>query len=272
MSTIPQTTPRLADLWEFVLHHSGIDPTDFARAIETQATEPSLDFRTRLLIRDGIDALEQVWGRGRVEQWLCGSPAKERLCAIRGEPLGRPGFPFLVQQLMEPTTPDTIRQFLRELGMLAGGPTRIAIGGSAALILRNQLVRHTQDIDVVDEIPAEIRSQHEALQRLSQRYRLQLTHFQSHYLPLGWEARLEFLGSFGPIEAFLVDAYDVAASKIMSNREKDRDDLRVLAGTLDKQLLLGRLRDSCASLLNEPDLRRSAEANWYILFGEALPA
>ena len=247
-----------------------IDPTEFAAAIAEQAGRGDLDFRTRLLIRDGLDALDRAWGPRRVEDWIHRSPQRERLVAIRGEQLGPPRFPYLDQQLMEATTPDVIRQFLRELGTLITEPAHLAIGGSAALILRSQLSRYTQDIDVVDEVPSAIRSQHDALKRLSQRYRLQLAHFQSHYLPTDWEQRQTYFDTFGPIKAYLVDSYDVLTSKLMSNREKDRDDLRALAGALDKPMLLRRLTESCARLLSEPELRAHAERNWHILYGEQL--
>jgi hypothetical protein len=40
---------------------------------------------------------------------------------------------------------------------------------------------------------------------------------------------------------------------------------------MDKGVLEGRLRDSCAPLLAEDRLRQAAVDNWYILYGESLP-
>jgi hypothetical protein len=104
------------------------------------------------------------------------------------------------------------------------------------------------------------------------RYRLRLAHFQSHYLPSGWDQRVHSLGTFGRLQVFLVDVYDVFLSKLFSRREKDRDDLRVLAPQLDKEILTRRLRETAAPLSSDPNLRPSAEQNWYILFGEPLPS
>jgi hypothetical protein len=120
-------------------------------------------------------------------------------------------------------------------------------------------------------VPADIRSQHELLANLAARFGLQLTHFQSHYLPAGWEERVHTLGTFGSLHVVLVDTLDIFLSKLFSPREKDLDDLRVLKGQLDKGRVAERLLDSAAALFAEPELRKHAEGNWYVLYGEALP-
>jgi hypothetical protein len=74
------------------------------------------------------------------------------------------------------------------------------------------------------------------------------------------------------LDVLLVDELDLAIGKLFSNREKDRDDLRVLAGQIEKQALVDRLRLAGQGHLAEPALRQHGEKNWYILFGDALPA
>ena len=140
-----------------------------------------------------------------------------------------------------------------------------------ALILSGALSRRTEDIDIVDEIPLEIRSEHELLDHLAKRYGLRLAHFQSHYLPAGWASRLRLFETFGRLEVRLIDIYDIILSKIFSKREKDRDDLRALVTQIDKPLLARRMLDTTAALRQEPMLRSMAEENWYILYGEPLP-
>ncbi|MFN4258331.1 MAG: DUF6036 family nucleotidyltransferase [Gemmataceae bacterium] len=248
-----------------------IDPEELALAIQDQAVQHPLDFRTRLLIRDSLQALRRQWGSDRVRTWLCHSPAARQLATIESEDLGPPGFPFLAEQLMEPTHPDTIRQFLRELSLHVQKPTPLYIGGSSALILPSYLSRPTQSLDIVGEIPPEIRSQYQILDELSQRYRLQLTHFQSHYLPTGWQERLHSLEPLGKLQVSLVDVYDIFLSKLFSAREKDRDDLRQLAPRLDRPTLIRRLCDTTAALRADVQLRTQAEKNWFILYGERLP-
>jgi hypothetical protein len=109
------------------------------------------------------------------------------------------------------------------------------------------------------------------LNDLKQRYGLLLTHFQSHYLPKGWRERVHSHGSFGQIQLYLVDVYDVFLSKLFSARTKDRDDLRALKPQMDKEILMDRLRNTCADIRAAPKLAGKAEKNWYILYGEPLP-
>jgi len=264
-------TDTQRDLWSLTPGGGVIDPIELAQAIQQEAGSSDLDFRTRLLIRDSLDALARYWGRERFQAWLDRSGRQDRLTEIQREELGEPGFPSLAWRVMTPTKPETILQFLRDLGVRIRTPARVFIGGSAALILPRMLFRTTDDIDVVDELPPSIRGEHALLADLLKRYGLRLAHFQSHYLPLGWEARVHSLGKFGELEVHLLDPYDVFLSKLFSQRTKDLDDLRYLVPQLDKSLIVRRLRDTTQSLRAEPLLAAGAETNWYVLFGEPLP-
>jgi hypothetical protein len=231
-----------------------------------------LDYRSRVLIRDSLKALRHYWGDERVEAWLRDSPFGAEIETICHGPWDDDrGFPFLEDQVMEPTRPETIQEFLQGLSTLVRRPTRVAVGGSIALILPGYLARETQDLDVVDEVPAEIRSQHQRLAELEKRYRLQIAHFQQHYLPMGWQNRLHYLDTFGELTVYLVDVYDIFLSKLFSIRSKDGDDLRALKPKLDKDTLARRLHDTCGSMLVAESLRQRAEQNWFTLYGEALP-
>ncbi len=174
--------------------------------------------------------------------------------------------------MADATDPHTLRQFLRELGDILKAPARLEIGGSTALILRGLLCRATDDIDVVDEVPNTIRIEHELLEGLVQRYGLRLTHFQSHYLPSGWLQRVESIGRFGKLDVSLVHPVDIFVRKLFSKRTKDRDDLRMLLPRLDRATIVDCLKNSAQSLLADPNLRAAAQKNWYVLFGEDLPA
>jgi hypothetical protein len=267
----PMHAPGPADLWALALHYPRIDPDDLAAAIDDAVRDGTVDFRTRLLIRDGVDALRRLWGDARTDAWLDHLSAGRAVRAAADSASGPPGFPSLIHRIMPTTKPDTVLQFLRELGLSLRQPTRIAIGGSVSLIVSQHLTRRTEDIDVVDELPAALRSERDLLDRLAARYGLRLAHFQSHYLPRGWDRRLRQLGRFGQLDVYLVDAMDVWLSKLFSVREKDRDDLRVLGPGLDRAALVERLRTDCGALRAEPLLRRHASDNWYIVFGEPLP-
>lgn len=261
----------MAGLWELIDGKPQVDPHRLAEAIERVAASGALDFRTRLLLRDAAAALERHWGPERWADWLADSPARQVLQTVRHEDLGEPGFPRLEGAIMERTDPEKVRQFLRELGTALARPARIAVGGAVALILAGRLARRTDDVDVVDEVPAELRQQHALLEGLFRRYGLHLTHFQSHFLPAGWEARAHSLAPFGLLQVSLVDETDIFLSKLFSAREKDRDDLRELLPALDRDEITRRLHATCHGLLSDPTLRAHAARNWYILTGEALP-
>jgi hypothetical protein len=259
------------DLWDLVWCKPEIDPRRLAEAVEQAATRPDLDYRTRLLIHDSADALEGHWGKGRWTEWVSRSPARERIEAIRGEVFDKVGFPTLGRALVDRTEPESIRQFLREIGVRLRTRVEVSIGGSVALILPERLSRSTQDIDLVDEVPAAIRSEHRLLDELLGRYHLQLTHFQSHFLPSGWQERRHGLEPFGTLQAYLVDELDVVLRKLFSARPKDQDDVRLLLPGIDRAQLLERLTATCGGLLADPTLRANAERNWYVLTGEKLP-
>lgn len=260
------------DLWSLVKYRPQVDPDDLAEAIVAQIDANELDYRTRLLIRDSTQALESFWGKPRFHEWLLDSAKRKEIEAICAEEFERPGFPSLVERLMEKTDAAQIKSYLRELGQGASRSQRLDIGGSAAVIIPGMLVRNTDDVDIVDEVPKELREKYELLSDLKKRYGLQLGHFQRHYLPLRWESRVHFLDYFGPLAIYLIDAKDFFLSKVFSRRKKDLDDLRMLAPQLDKQALAQMLRDDCASALASEEMRQIAENNWYIVYGDPLPA
>jgi hypothetical protein len=260
------------DLWGLVWGRQWIDPHELRASVEDQVARRDLDYRSRVLIRDSLKALRHYWGDGRVEAWLRDSPVGEEIKTIcRGPWDDDRGFSSLMRRVMDVTKPETIQRYFRELSQHVRRPIRLAVGGSVALILPGYLARPTEDIDVVDEVPAEIRSQHALLGDLKTRFGLEIAHFQQHYLPMGWQNRLHYFDTFGEVSVYLVDVYDVFLSKLFSIRTKDRDDLRALTAHIDKDTLTRRLHDTCGSMLVAESLRQRAEQNWYILYGEALP-
>jgi Nucleotidyltransferase of unknown function (DUF6036) len=264
--------PDLApDIWSMIHGKPQIDPNDLAAAVEDQATADTLDYRTRLLLRDSLNALARYWGAQKFAAWLSGCSSRQRLEDIGKEEFERPGFTLIESRLVEKTDPEAIRALLRELGGRVLHPLRLNIGGSAALILPGHIARHTEVIDLVDEVPREVREQYALLEEFKQRYGLLIAHFGSHYLPAGWENRLHFLGEFGHLRVYLVDVVDVFLGKLLSKRTKDLDDLRILAPKLDKTALEQRLKATTSALQKDPSLLSLAQKSWYIVFGEALP-
>ncbi|HYV36028.1 MAG TPA: DUF6036 family nucleotidyltransferase [Gemmataceae bacterium] len=266
--------PQLAnDLWSLVLDRHEVDPDQLVEAIEDQVRRGDLDFRSRLLIRDSLNALQQHWDPQRLAAWLKSCPKSDEIHGIWKEDFGEVGFPSLTRRIVETTRPETIQQMFREIGQKIHPrkPIRVYVGGSCALILGGLLSRRTEDIDIVDELPAELRQEHRLLDELNKRYDLHFGHFQSHYLPAGWQGRAHYLDDYGDLQVYLVDAYDVALSKLFSIRTKDLDDLRALMPRLDKQELTERFKRTTTAMLASEDLGKRAQHNWHILFGEQLP-
>ena len=259
------------DLWSLVRGRPQIDPRDLADAVVNQAAEDEFDYRTRLLIRDSVEALRSYWGDKRVEQWLAECPLQHKIDAMCREEHEKVGFPSIRKRLMDKTDPKTIDQYFRELSRKIRKTMLLQVGGSAALIVKGLLVRHTDDIDVVDEVPKVLREDHQLLADLHSRYGLLLGHFQQHYLPSGWANRLHYHDSYGDMTVYLVDEIDIFLGKITSIRTKDLDDLRVLAPQLDKPTIVQRLKDTMQSALASEELKKRAANNWYIIYGEELP-
>ena len=258
------------ELWSLVRDRPQIDPHDLADAVVAQAAEEPLDYRTRLLIRDSVDALKSYWGTQRVERWLAECLVQQKIDAICQEAFDEIGFPSIRKRLMDKTEPETIRQFFQQLGYELRQTVNIAVGGGCALILPGYVSRFTEDIDVVGEVPEEIRTKYQLLEELEKLHGLHMGHVQPHYFPQGWRDRVHSFGVYNHLQVSLVDVYDVFLSKLFSVRMKDMGDLKVLNPRLDKDILVAKLRATCKVLAAER-LKEIAVKNWSILFGEELP-
>ncbi len=259
------------DLWSLVRGRPQIDPSDLAEAVVHQAAEEPLDYRTRLLIRDSVDALHTYWGVQRVENWLDECPLHDKIITICKDKFEELGFPSIRKRLMDKTDPETIRQYFQALGFELRETIKIAIGGGCALILPGYVSRFTEDIVVVGEVPAEIRTKYQLLDQLEKLHGLHMGHVQSHSIPRDWQERVHSFGVYNYLQVSLVDVYDVFLSKLFSVRTKDMGDLKVLLPQLDKNVLSRRLQSTCQDFLAAERLQEIAEKNWKILFGEDLP-
>ena len=257
-----------ADLWSIIRRGPTVDPTDLVAAVEAECRQPENDFRTKLLIRDSLRAVAAYWGEPVLQARL--SPLAGAMRAqFEADGLGEDrGFPTLMRRIMDRTTPAALLRFLRDLGRLAHQPCRIDVGGSAALLLRELIERHTDDIDAVDEVPAALRTQYARLDELVVLHKLRLAHFHSHYLPDGWARRVESFDTFGELSVFLVSPIDIFVGKLFSHRLKDRSDLLTLQSQLSWPAVVDRLTYSTRSLRADARSLEAAEHNWYVLTGE----
>jgi hypothetical protein len=249
---------EVSRLWNLTQNAQVIDPDDLEEAVLEELAKPDVDYRTRLLIRDSSRVLRKKFGRDVPE-----SPGTFDTGETRG-------FLSLRERVRHVTRPDTIRGFLRSLADSLTQDVEVVVGGSSALILQGLLSRGTEDVDLVDEVPAPLRTLRRELSSYKQRYGLILAHFQSHYLPEGWRGRLHSDQDYRRLHVFLVDGLDVYVGKLFSRRDKDRDDLHHLASSFDKELVRRHLRSHGQKLLQDPKLREGAERNWFIVYGEEL--
>src|SRR6266536_3321905 len=147
------------DLWMVAGGLPHVDANALAAAVESAVRSPEiLDYRTRLLVRDSLHALRAHWGDSRFQAWLDRSPVRAEIEAAADPSYFDPdpdeiGFPSLERRVMDVIHPDQVQRFLRDLSARLTRPTRLVIGGSIALILSGALIRYTDDIDVVDEVP-----------------------------------------------------------------------------------------------------------------------
>ncbi len=259
------------DPWRLVWGQPYIDSSVLAAAIESDLQRhPQPDYRTRLLLRDAAEAIRSFWGVAKFRRWLAASPARQRLRAILNERFPETGFPSIRRRLVDSIGANQVKQIFTLLGRNIHDRVEVYVAGSVPTLIEGLTARPTEDIDIVDELPAAIRKQRALLRKIENDYGLRLGHVQSHYLPLGWQKRRRFLGDFGGLRVYLVDAYDIFVSKLSSKQKKHQDDLRVLAAKLDQETARRRLFDSGRAFLDDPHQRPQIDANWQFIYQEPL--
>jgi Nucleotidyltransferase of unknown function (DUF6036) len=263
--------PTALDPWRLVWGQPYIDSRTLAAAIEQDlAHNADPDFRTRLLVRDSAVALRSYWGSRRFAQWLTASPVGAQVREIINEELGEPGYTTIRRRLVDSIDSTQLSQIFELLGRSIHGRIEIHIAGSVPTLIKGLTARPTDDIDLVDEVPAEIRRQRDALRKIETEFGLKLGHVQSHYLPVRWRDRRKWLGDFGGLRVYVLDEYDIFVSKLSSQKDKHQLDLRVLALKLDKDTARHRLLNDGRAFLDDPKLRPQIEENWRFIFQEPL--
>ncbi len=261
------------DPWQLVWGQPHIDSGTLAAALEDDLQRnPCPDYRTRLLVRDAARAIRSFWGAKRFAHWLSTSPAAEQIRAILNESFDETGFPHIRRRLVDSIGAMQVQQIFTLLGQNIHHRIEVYVAGSIPTLIEGLTARPTEAIDLVNEVPAEIRKQRAILRKIQTDYGLRLAHVQSHYLPAGWEDRRRFLGDFGGLRVYLVDAYDIFVSKLSSKQEKHKDDLRVLAPKLDRETAKQRLLGAGRAFLDDPRQRPQIEANWQFIYQEPLAA
>jgi len=246
----------VSGLWDLVSTQSELPPQQLAAALREQCQQGLDDPRTRQLAYECSLALQG---------WNVEIPQVPK----GPEPTGK--FASLQRRVNLVTTAEHILSFLREISLSLTVECEVIVGGASSLILDHLIQRATEDVDLVDEVPAPIRELRDTLQRAESIYHLHLAHFQSHYLPSGWQSRLTSLPSLRKLTVWRVSSLDVFAGKLFSRREKDLRDLAALRGAFAPALVRSHVEQFCSELLADAKLRSQFQDNWYVLYGEEFP-
>src|SRR4051812_5372844 len=96
-------------LWAVTRDAPAVDADALADAVEAASqTDDSLDYRTRLLVRDSLRALESHWGPERFARWLAALPQSDHMKAALDSVASADdfGFPSLQRRIVDSTKPD----------------------------------------------------------------------------------------------------------------------------------------------------------------------
>ena len=147
--------------------------------------------------------------------------------------------------------PEPWRSFFDELDDLVREPVEIHCFGGFALIHAYNVARTTNDIDFLSLVPDPLRKTLVELagegSPLHRRHRVHLDAVTIATAPESYEDRLVqlFPNVWRYLRLFVLEAHDLALTKLERNTERDRDDVQRLAraGHLDKEFLRRRYYD-----------------------------
>ena len=134
---------------------------------------------------------------------------------------------------------DTLWRALATLGRRARQPVSLVLGGSAALILSEELRRPTDDGDVVTSEP-EIADLQVLIRSVADGEGLPAGWLNgsiqsyTHVLPKDYKSRLVSLPPFDRLRVRLLGRSDVILMKVYGMRARDIDDLRAIGPTSDE--------------------------------------
>jgi|SRR5580692_11235438 hypothetical protein len=140
---------------------------------------------------------------------------------------------------MPPDLPPPWKQFLEEVDALLSEPVELHCIGGFAVVAAYYLPRSTNDLDYYTPIPVDCGENLEQLagqgSALARKYKVHVHRAAVASLPMNYEERLTepFAGRFHNIRLFVLDPYDLVLSKLSRNASRDREDVALLAKTLN---------------------------------------
>lgn len=153
------------------------------------------------------------------------------------------------------------RRFLTDLDEELLEPVELHCIGAFVAAVAYGLRRSTEDIDALAVIPATEAARVTTLagrgSELHRRHRVSLQVVTVASAPADYAERLSelFRGAFRNLRLFALDPYDLALTKLQRNNQRDRDDIRYLAGAVpfDLELLRRRYEEELRPYLGRPD-------------------
>lgn len=134
---------------------------------------------------------------------------------------------------------DTLWNALSALGRRAPGPVSIVLGGSAALILTDDLPRPTDDGDVVTSVP-EVGDLQSLIREIAGSEGLPAGWLNgsiqsyTYVLPADYMSRLIAIPPFGRLQVRLLSRRDVILMKVYGMRPRDIEDLDAIHPNADE--------------------------------------
>jgi hypothetical protein len=134
--------------------------------------------------------------------------------------------------------PQPWHDFFVEVGTRLSQPVELHCLGGFAAVACYELPRSMSDVDYVDVVPPDARSEIENLagveSGIATRFRVYIHSVGVVTLPDNYQERLIGLcpGLFGKLGVFVLEAHDLALSKLERNNPKDREDVKCLAKTV----------------------------------------
>ncbi len=164
---------------------------------------------------------------------------------------------------------DDLSRFLEALDEALDGPAKLTVIGGSALVLGFGGTAATSDIDTYDSRPDRIEEAAEAA-RAKTGLAIPLEDSTIAQLPHGFDRRLmRVLPNLKKLEIYVLERYDLAASKLVRGNEHDRQQLAQLhqLAPLELPTLLARFRELMHDFVGSPDepwwaLRHFIEETW----------
>lgn len=104
------------DAWKLVRTPGQIDAQTLFDAVRRLPEIEDFDYRSEMLVHDGLNALGDHWGESALQQRLEACPNRQLLEALRRKEFEKVGFWSLWRRIVKATTAEAIIALFRDAG------------------------------------------------------------------------------------------------------------------------------------------------------------